>query len=56
VILVFILILASRRSLLGSATNGRVFQVVATISIVAVSTMSAIVVFDTILPWFGIST
>jgi Mn2+/Fe2+ NRAMP family transporter len=56
VILVFILILASRRSLLGSATNGRIFQVVATISIVAVSTMSAIVVFDTILPWFGIST
>jgi Mn2+/Fe2+ NRAMP family transporter len=56
VILVFILILASRRSLLGSATNGRIFQVVAMVSIVAVSTMSAIVVIDTILPWFGIST
>jgi Mn2+/Fe2+ NRAMP family transporter len=56
VILVFILILASRRSLLGSATNGRIFQVVATVSVVAVSTMSAIVVIDTVLPWFGIST
>jgi Mn2+/Fe2+ NRAMP family transporter len=56
VILVFILILASRRSLLGSAVNGRIFQVVATVSVVAVSTMSAIVVADTVLPWFGIST
>jgi Mn2+/Fe2+ NRAMP family transporter len=56
VILVFILILASRRSLLASATNGRIFQVVATISVVAVSTMSAIVVIEAILSWLGIST
>jgi Mn2+/Fe2+ NRAMP family transporter len=56
VILVFILILASRSSLLGSATNGRIFQAVATASVVAVSAMSAIVVVQSILPWFGIST
>jgi Mn2+/Fe2+ NRAMP family transporter len=56
VILVFILILASRRSLLGSAINGRIFQVVATISVLAVSTLSAIVVIEAILSWLGIST
>jgi Mn2+/Fe2+ NRAMP family transporter len=56
VILVFILILASRRRLLGEATNGPIFQAVATICVVAVSVMSAIVVVQTVLPWFGIRT
>jgi NRAMP (natural resistance-associated macrophage protein)-like metal ion transporter len=56
VILVFILILANRRSLLGDAANGPVFRVVATLSIVGVSIMSAIVVVQTVLPWIGIGT
>jgi Mn2+/Fe2+ NRAMP family transporter len=56
IILVFILILANRRSLLGAAANGPVFRLVATVSIVAVSAMSGIVVVQTVLPWVGIHT
>jgi Mn2+/Fe2+ NRAMP family transporter len=54
IILVFILILANRRSLLGAAANGPVFRLVASVSIAAVSAMSAIVVVQTVLPWIGI--
>jgi NRAMP (natural resistance-associated macrophage protein)-like metal ion transporter len=56
IILVFILILANRRSLLGDAVNGPIFKVVATACVVAVSAMSAIVVVQTVLPWIGIHT
>jgi NRAMP (natural resistance-associated macrophage protein)-like metal ion transporter len=56
IILVFILILANRRSLLGDAVNGRIFKVVATTCVVAVSAMSAIVVVQTVLPWIGVHT
>lgn len=55
VILVFILILANRRSVLGDAVNGPIFRAVATTCVVAVSAMSAIVVVQSVLPWFGIS-
>ena len=44
VLLVFILILANRRSLLGNAANGPVFRVVATISVVAVGVLALAVV------------
>ena len=56
VILIFILTLANRRSLLGDAANGPIFRVVATISVIGVSLMSAIVVVQTVLPWVGIKT
>jgi len=56
IILVFILILANRRSLLGTAANGPIFRLVATVSIVAVSAMSGIVVVQTVLPWIGVHT
>ena len=56
VILVFILILANRRSVLGDAVNGPIFRVVATVCVTAVSLMSAIVVVQSVLPWFGIGT
>jgi NRAMP (natural resistance-associated macrophage protein)-like metal ion transporter len=56
VILIFVLTLANRRSLLGDAANGPIFRVVATICVVGVSLMSAIVVVQSILPWFGIGT
>jgi Mn2+/Fe2+ NRAMP family transporter len=56
IILVFILVLANRRTLLGGAANGPVFRVVATVSIVGVSLMSATVVVQTVLPWVGIRT
>ena len=54
VILVFILILANRRRLLGDAANGPVFRVVATIAVAGVATMALILVVQTILGWFGV--
>jgi NRAMP (natural resistance-associated macrophage protein)-like metal ion transporter len=54
VILVFILVLANRASLLGSARNGRIFNAVATVCVVAVSTLSAIVLVETVLGWLGL--
>ncbi len=54
VILVFILILASRRSLLGDAANGPVFQVVAVICVFGVAAMAALLVGLTVLGWFGV--
>ncbi|HEX3540948.1 MAG TPA: divalent metal cation transporter [Acidimicrobiales bacterium] len=56
VILVFLLILANRRSVLGDAANGPAFRAVATVCIAGVSLMSAIVVVQSVLPWFGIAT
>jgi NRAMP (natural resistance-associated macrophage protein)-like metal ion transporter len=56
VILTFILILANRRRLLGDAANGRVFRAVATLAVIGVSTMSAIVVVQTVLGWFGVGS
>jgi len=44
VILVFILVLANRRSVLGNAANGRWFRVVATICVTAVSVLAFTVV------------
>jgi NRAMP (natural resistance-associated macrophage protein)-like metal ion transporter len=54
IILVFILVLANRRSLLGDAVNSPLFRVVATACVMGVSAMSAIVVVQTVLPWIGI--
>ncbi|HET6965043.1 MAG TPA: NRAMP family divalent metal transporter [Acidimicrobiales bacterium] len=54
VILVFILILANRRRLLGDAANGPAFRVVATICVGAVAAMAATLVLQTIGGWFGI--
>ena len=44
VLLVFILILANRRSILGSAANGRLFRAVATVCVAAVGTLALAVV------------
>jgi Mn2+/Fe2+ NRAMP family transporter len=54
VILVFILVLANRRRLLGAAANGPIFRVVATICVFGVAAMAAILVLQTIGGWFGI--
>jgi Mn2+/Fe2+ NRAMP family transporter len=56
IILVFVLILANRRSVLGPAVNGPIFRVVATVCVMAVSLMSMIVVVQSVLPWIGIPT
>lgn len=54
VILVFILILANRKRLLGSAANGPLFKTVAGICIAGVGTLSAVVFVQTVLGWFHI--
>ena len=54
IILIFILILANRRSLLGAAANGRIFRIVAAISIAAVAVTAATLVVQTALGWVGI--
>lgn len=54
VILVFILILANRRSVLGDAANGPIFRVVATLSVGAVAAMASVLVIQTVIGWFGV--
>jgi NRAMP (natural resistance-associated macrophage protein)-like metal ion transporter len=54
IILTFILILANRRSLLGSATNGPLFRLVATICVITVGILSAVVLVQTVLGWLGV--
>jgi len=54
IVLIFILILANRRSVLGDAVNGPRFRVVATICVVAVGTTAMAVVITTVASWFGI--
>jgi NRAMP (natural resistance-associated macrophage protein)-like metal ion transporter len=54
ILLIYLLILANKRSLLGDAANGRVFRAVATICIALVSVLSLTVLIQTVLGWFGI--
>jgi Mn2+/Fe2+ NRAMP family transporter len=55
VILVFILILANRRSVLGDAANTPKFKFVATICVFVVSVLAAVVLALTVLGWFGLA-
>ncbi len=54
IVLVFILILANRRNVLGPAVNGPRFRIVATICVVAVAVLAAVVFVQTVLGWAGI--
>ncbi len=54
VILVFILILANRRSILGDAVNSPRFRAVATVSIAAVSVLALVVVLQTVGGWLHV--
>jgi Mn2+/Fe2+ NRAMP family transporter len=54
IILVFILILANRRSVLGDAANSARFRLVATIAITAVAALALFVTVDTVLGWVGV--
>jgi NRAMP (natural resistance-associated macrophage protein)-like metal ion transporter len=54
IVLVFILILANRRSVLGDAVNGPRFRIVATICVVAVGTTAMAVVITTVAGWLGV--
>jgi Mn2+/Fe2+ NRAMP family transporter len=54
VILVYILILTSRRSVLGKAVNGPVFRIAAGICVAGISAMSLLLLGSTVLGFFGI--
>jgi Mn2+/Fe2+ NRAMP family transporter len=55
IILGFILVLASRRSVLGDAVNGPRFQVVATVSVIGVSVLALLVVAQSVLGWLHLA-
>ena len=55
ILLIYLLILANKRSLLGSAANGPVFRAVATICIAVVSVLSITVLAQTVASWLGIA-
>jgi len=54
VLLTYVLVLANRRSLLGSAANGPVFRVVATVCVAVTAVMATAVLGLTVAGWFGI--
>ena len=53
IVLIFILILANRRELLGEAANKPVYRVAATIAVGAISVMSLLLLGETVLGWFS---
>ncbi len=54
IVLLFILILANRRNVLGAAVNGPRFRVVATICVVVIAVLAAVVLVQTVAGWFGL--
>ena len=53
IILVFILVLANRRSVLGEAVNGPRFRAVASVAVAGVAVMATLFVVQTLAGWFG---
>jgi Mn2+/Fe2+ NRAMP family transporter len=53
--LIFILVLANRRDLLGLATNGRLARTVGLITVVAVGSFASLLVVLSVLGWFGVN-
>jgi len=53
--LILILVLANRRSLLGSAANGPLARTLGGVCIVAVAVVASVYVLLTVLGWFGFS-
>ena len=51
VLLTYILILANRRSVLGDAANGPIFRAVATLCVIVVGLLSAVVLVQTVTGW-----
>ena len=54
IVLTFILVLASRRSVLGDAVNKPWFRVLATVCVVVIALLASAVVLQTVLGWFGL--
>jgi len=55
ILLTYVLVLANRASVLGDARNGRVFRIVATISVAVVAVLSATVLVQAVLSVLGLS-
>ena len=55
VLLTYVLVLANRHSLLGDAANGRIFRVVATLSVAGVAVLSATVLVTTVLGYLWLA-
>ncbi len=55
VVLVYILILANRREVLGDAANKPALRVVAAVVVAAISAMSLLLLGQTMLSWFGVT-
>ena len=53
--LVFILVLANRRRLMGSAANGPFARILGTICVLFVATFASILVVLTVLGWLGVT-
>jgi NRAMP (natural resistance-associated macrophage protein)-like metal ion transporter len=54
IVLVFILILANRRAVLGSAVNGPRFRVAALICVVVIGVLATVVLLQTVAGWLGL--
>ena len=54
IILIFILILANRRSVLGSAANGPRFRIAALVCVVVIAVLAAVVLVQTVAGWLGV--
>jgi NRAMP (natural resistance-associated macrophage protein)-like metal ion transporter len=54
IILIFILILANRRAVLGSAVNGPRFRIAALVCVVVIAVLAAVVLVQTVAGWFGL--
>jgi len=54
IVLTFILILANRRAVLGSAANGPRYRILAAIIVVVIGVLAAVVLLQTIAGWFGL--
>jgi Mn2+/Fe2+ NRAMP family transporter len=54
ILLTYVLVLANRRSVLGTAANGLIFRVIATVCVVVIAIMAIAVLGLTVGGWFGI--
>lgn len=54
IILIFILILANRRAVLGSAANGPRFRIAALVCVVVIAVLAAVVLVQTVAGWLGV--
>lgn len=54
IVLIFILILANRRAVLGNAANGPRFRIAALVCVVVIAMLAAVVLVQTVAGWFGV--